>query len=270
MEATKGRLWLIPNLIAPGDPAEALPGATLRALRETRRFVVEGERAAWRLLSAVLDREALAAVSLEVLDEHTESAALPGLLEPAFRGEDLGLLSEAGVPCVADPGAPLVALAHDRGLRVVPLPGPSSIILALSASGMDGQRFRFLGYLPQDREGRRAALRDIDRGVAVDGATRIFIETPYRNAQLLSDCLECLAPGTRLCVASNLSSPEESIRSAPVAAWRATPTELPKSPAIFLVGRTPVYAPGGLRATPTATPGRPDRRGRPGPQRGRR
>ncbi|HUX36947.1 MAG TPA: SAM-dependent methyltransferase [Rectinemataceae bacterium] len=234
-----GRLWLIPNLIAPGRPEDALPGSTLAAIRGTRRFVVEGEKAAWRLLSTLLDREALAATTLDVLDEHSLAEALPGLLAPALAGEDLGLLSEAGMPCVADPGAALVALAHDRGLRVIPLPGPSSIILALAASGLDGQRFRFLGYLPQDREGRRNALREIDKGIRSDGATRIFIETPYRNAQLLADCLDSLSASTRLCVARSLGSETEQIRSAPVSGWKISPMEIGKVPAIFLAGRVP-------------------------------
>ncbi len=239
METGTGRLFLIPNLIAPGDPAKALPGATLEAIRGIRRYVVEGEKAAWRLLSAVMEREELAATHFEVLDEHTRAEALPGLLEPALRGEDLGLLSEAGMPCVADPGAPLVALAHDRGIRVIALTGPSSILLALASSGLDGQRFRFLGYLPPDRTGRAAALREIDRGILADGATRIFIETPYRNAALLEDCLAILAPSTRLCVAFALGSAAETIRSAPVAAWRREPTPLAKEPAIFLLGQVP-------------------------------
>jgi len=239
MDNIPGRLWLIPNLIAPGEPSAALPSSTLSAIRCTRHFVVEGRRAAWRLLSAVLDREALAAADLETLDEHTKPESLAGLLEPAARGEDIGLLSEAGMPCVADPGAPLVALAHDRGMRVIPLPGPSSLFLSLAASGLDGQRFRFLGYLPQSREGRKAALRDIDRGVAADGATRIFIETPYRNDLLLADCIAELSPSVRLCVAASVGSEAERIRSAPVADWRARHDDLGKVPAIFLVGRVP-------------------------------
>jgi 16S rRNA (cytidine1402-2'-O)-methyltransferase len=234
-----GRLFLIPNLIAPGNPADALPGATLAAIKGIRRYVVEGEKAAWKLLAAVLGREELDATRMEILDEHTKPEAIGALLEPALRGEDLGLLSEAGVPCVADPGAPLVALAHDRGVRVIPLVGPSSIFLALSASGLDGQRFRFLGYLPQARDGRLAALREMDRGIRSDGATRIFIETPYRNANMLEDCLAALSPATRLCVASDLGSPNEAIRSAPIADWRSSPTPIAKAPSIFLAGRVP-------------------------------
>jgi 16S rRNA (cytidine1402-2'-O)-methyltransferase len=237
MAGKKGVLYLVPNLLDPGSLPEAtLPASAIARVRSLRRFVVEGEKAAWRLLSRILDAEAAAGVAMERLDEHSLPEDLPALLAPLERGEDLGLISEAGMPCVADPGAALAALAHDRGYAVVPLVGPSSILLALAASGLDGQRFSFLGYLPQDQGGRRDALAAIDRGLRSDGATRIFIETPYRNARLLEDCLAQLSPGARLCVAASLCSPAERIRSASVSAWRARPWPLGKEPAIFLAG----------------------------------
>jgi 16S rRNA (cytidine1402-2'-O)-methyltransferase len=238
MAKKKGVLYLVPNLLDPGSLPEAvLPACAIERVRGLRRFVVEGEKAAWRLLSRIFDAETAAEVTMERLDRHTPPEALPALLSPLEAGEDVGLVSEAGMPCVADPGAALAALAHDRGIVVAPLVGPSSIILALAASGLDGQRFSFLGYLPQDRNERRSALVAIDRGALADGATRIFIETPYRNARLLEDCLSILSPATRLCVAASLCSPSERVRSAGVAAWRAAPWPLGKEPAIFLVGR---------------------------------
>jgi 16S rRNA (cytidine1402-2'-O)-methyltransferase len=253
MEGRRGSLYLVPNLLDPSALPEAtLPAAAIERVRSLRRFVVEGEKAAWRLLSRVLDPEAAAEVRMERLDEHTLPAELPGLLSPLEAGEDLGLISEAGMPCVADPGAALAALAHDRGFAVLPLVGPSSIILALAASGLDGQRFSFLGYLPQEPAGRRAALASIDRGIKADGATRIFIETPYRNARLLEDCLACLSPDSRLCVAASLCSPAQRVRSAPVSSWRASPWALGKEPAIFLAGRTARAGSGGR---PEARPG---------------
>ncbi|MBL8966328.1 MAG: SAM-dependent methyltransferase [Spirochaetaceae bacterium] len=244
MESPKGTLYLVPNLLAPptdsGSTAEALlPAVAVARIRSLRRFVVEGDKAAWRLLSSLMDRESLAAVTLERLDEHTPREELPRLLAPALGGEDLGLLSEAGLPCVADPGSALASLAHDRGIRVVPLVGPSSLIMALSASGLDGQRFSFLGYLPQEPAARRAALAAIDRGVAADGATRLFIETPYRNDRLLADCLTTLGPETRLCVAVSLTSAGERVYSRSVAEWRKAPPLIGKEPAVFLVGRVP-------------------------------
>lgn len=235
-----GTLYLVPNLLDDRSPPEAaLPASALARIRLLRHFVVEGEKAAWRLLSKVLDAEAARETSVERLDEHTPPDALPALLGPLEAGEDLGLLSEAGLPCIADPGSALVALAHERGARIAPLVGPSSILLALAASGLDGQRFSFLGYLPQEAAARRAALERIDRGIRSDGATRIFIETPYRNGRLLEDCLACLSPGTRLCVAASLTAPEETIRSAPVSEWRQRPWSPGKVPAVFLAGRVP-------------------------------
>lgn len=240
MAAARGRLFLLPNLLDEGgEPEAVMPAAALSATRRIRRFVVEGERAAWRLLARILDREALAAVEIARLDEHSDPQDLPALLAPVEAGEDLGLLSEAGIPCIADPGAALVALAHDRGIRVIPTGGPSSLLLALSASGLDGQRFSFLGYLPQEARDRRATLSELDRGVRTDGATRIFIETPYRNARVLEDCLAVLSADTRLCVAASLTSASERIRSEPVRLWRSGGWRPEKEPAIFLVGRAP-------------------------------
>lgn len=244
MSTNRGVLYLVPNLLSPDALPEAtLPAAAIERVKKLKRFVVEGEKAAWRLLSRILDQEAAAGVVMERLDEHTTSEALPALLAPLEAGEDVGLISEAGMPCVADPGAALAALAHDRGFTVVPLVGPSSILLALAASGMDGQRFNFLGYLPQDPSGRRTALAAIDRGIRQDGATRIFIETPYRNARLLEDCLSSLSPETRLCVAASILAPSERIRSTSVAAWRRGGWAIGKEPAIFLAGRTASLAP---------------------------
>jgi len=240
MVSALGTLYLVPNLLDPDSaPEVSLPASALARMRLLRHFVAEGDKAAWRLLSRVLDAEGAKASSVERLDEHTPREALPALLKPLKAGEDLGLLSEAGLPCIADPGSALVALAHDSGIKTVPLVGPSSILLALSASGLDGQRFSFLGYLPQEREARKAALARIDRGIRADGATRIFIEAPYRNDRLIEDCLGCLSADTRLCVAASLTGPDEAIRSAPVSEWRHSPWRLGKVPAVFLAGSVP-------------------------------
>ena len=273
--AARGSLYLVPNALDPDiGPAEAvMPALALARVRTLRRFIVEGERAAWRLLSRVIEKEALASVSMEVLDEHSRPEDLPRLLAPLLSGEDVGLLSEAGLPCIADPGGALVAAAHEASIRVVPLVGPSSLLLSLSSSGLDGQRFSFLGYLPQDRAERRAALAAIDRGVRSDGATRIFIETPYRNDRLLADCLEVLSPDTRLCVAAALSTDRERIRSAAVRDWGAAPEPIGKEPAVFLVGRKAGLGPQSQERPVTqdrrASPGRGGRGQAPRPTRSR-
>jgi 16S rRNA (cytidine1402-2'-O)-methyltransferase len=144
-------------------------------------------------------------------------------------------MSEAGIPAIADPGALLVAAAHERGIRVVPIVGPSSIVLALEASGLEGQRFRFVGYLPAEGAARRAALVDLERQSARDGETQVFIETPYRNDALLADLLQACRGATRLAVAADLTGPAESIRMARIDAWRAKPEPIGKRPAIFLL-----------------------------------
>jgi 16S rRNA (cytidine1402-2'-O)-methyltransferase len=169
------------------------------------------------------------------LSEHTQADQVSVLLEAALAGQDVGVLSEAGVPGVADPGALLVAEAHRRGVTVVPCVGPSAILLGLMASGLDGQRFRFLGYLPADGEGRRQAIAQLERDSRHTGETQVFIETPYRNDALLADLLATCRGTTRLCVAADLTAPGESIRTDDIAAWRLEPVVIGKRPAIFLV-----------------------------------
>lgn len=233
-----GRLFLLPSPLGDGDPLRILSPEVVDTIRGLRHFVVESERSALRLLSGILSPESLRESSFSVLDEHTDPREVPRLLEPASAGQDLGMLSEGGCPCVADPGADLAAEAHRRGIRVVPLAGPSAILQALMASGFSGQRFEFLGYLPVRSEERRAALKRLEREAARDGATRIFIEAPYRGRALLSDALAVLAPETRLCVAASLGGPEERVRSMEIRAWKSADFRLGKEPAVFLLAGT--------------------------------
>ena len=169
------------------------------------------------------------------LNEHTPAAQVPALLAPALGGKDLGLLSEAGLPAIADPGALLVAAAHAQGIAVHPMVGPSSILLALMASGLEGQRFRFHGYLPADANERRARITQVERASARDRETQIFIETPYRNDAMLADLLATCRATTRLAVAAELTSQREWILVQSVAAWRAKPLTIGKRPAVFLL-----------------------------------
>jgi 16S rRNA (cytidine1402-2'-O)-methyltransferase len=169
------------------------------------------------------------------LNEHTPAAQVPALLAPALAGKDLGLLCEAGLPAIADPGALLVAAAHAQGIAVVPMVGPSSILLALMASGLEGQRFRFLGYLPVAAGERRARIAQAERDSAKARETQIFIETPYRNDAVLADLVSTCRATTRLAVAADLTSPREWIRMQSVEAWRANPVTIGKRPAIFLL-----------------------------------
>ncbi len=232
-----GRLYLVPAWLSEGASVEsALAAAVLHRIRALECFVVEDARSARRFLAACGHPKPMRELHFEELSEHTDPSAVPALLAPLLDGRDVGLLSEAGAPAVADPGALLVAAAHARGIAVVPLVGPSSILLALMASGLEGQRFRFLGYLPVEPAARRQGLAAIERDSARNRETQIFIETPYRNDALLADILQACKGGTRLCVAADLTGPAEWIRSAAVADWRSRPSPvIGKRPAIFLL-----------------------------------
>jgi len=233
-------LFLIPVPLAQdGGPEAVPPAAVLERVRSIRDFVVENAKTARRLLSGCGHPGPIASLGIAVLDEHTADADVPALLAPLREGRALGLMSEAGAPAVADPGARLVACAHAEGIRVVPLPGPSSIVLALMASGLEGQRFRFAGYLPVAGPDRVAAIRDLETRSAAERETQIFIETPYRNDALLADLLRTCHAGTRLAVAADLTGGAESIRSASISQWRRSPSPPGKRPAIFLLFAPP-------------------------------
>jgi 16S rRNA (cytidine1402-2'-O)-methyltransferase len=172
---------------------------------------------------------------IAVLDQDTHSESVRAMLAPLREGRGLGLVSEAGCPAIADPGAALVAIAHREGYRVVPLIGPSSLVLALMASGLEGQRFAFWGYLPRDKDEREMKLRELEHRSRADAATQIFIETPYRNEAMVSSLLRACSPETRLCIASNLTLPQETIHTATVAAWRAQPPAPARRPSVFML-----------------------------------
>ena len=233
---TTGRLLLVPAWLSEDAAPEAvIPAPALQRIRALDAFVVENAKSARRFLAACGHPKAMREIAMGELNEHTAPAEIPGLLEPALSGRDLGLMSEAGIPAIADPGALLVAAAHERGIQVVPLVGPSSIVLALAASGLEGQRFRFVGYLPAQSVARRAAIVELERQSARHAETQVFIETPYRNEALLADLLQSCRGATRLAVAADLTGPGESIRMARIEAWRAKTEPLGKRPAIFLL-----------------------------------
>ncbi|HET9579758.1 MAG TPA: SAM-dependent methyltransferase [Usitatibacter sp.] len=232
----QGRLYLVPAWLSEETPPEGvLPAPVLERVRALGAFVVEDAKSARRFLAACGHPRPLREIAMVELNEHTPAAAVAGMLAPALEGRDLGLLSEAGVPAVADPGAALVREAHARGIVVVPLVGPSSIVLALMASGLEGQRFRFVGYLPAEGAARRTAIGELERISARQRETQVFIETPYRNDALLADLLQACRPGTRLAVAVDLTAPRESIAMRTIAAWREEARPIGKRPAIFLL-----------------------------------
>jgi 16S rRNA (cytidine1402-2'-O)-methyltransferase len=231
-----GRLYLLPAPLSPDTPPQdVVPAAVIERIKALDRFVAENAKTARAWLAACGHPKPMRDIAIAELNEHTAERDVPALLDPVMAGQDAGLLSEAGMPAVADPGATLVAAAHARGIVVVPCVGPSSIVLALSASGLEGQRFRFVGYLPVDAPARRDAVVDIEKRSARDRETQVFIETPYRNDALLAELLKSLKPTTRLAVAADITSPHEWIVMDSVAGWRKRAATIGKRPAIFLV-----------------------------------
>ncbi len=231
-----GRLFCIPTPIGEArSAAQVLPADTLERVREIKQFVAENAKSARRFLKQVDPQRELQTTRIDELNEHTPATALPALLRPLLDGLDVGLLSDAGCPGIADPGAELVALAQQHSIRVVPLIGPCSLVLSLMASGLNGQRFAFVGYVAAERDQRERELRALEQRSANFSETILMIETPYRAKGLLDSLLLVLAAQTRLCVAHELSEPTERIVSRPVALWRNQPPELPKGRAVFLL-----------------------------------
>lgn len=231
-----GSLLLVPSLLGDTAPESVLPARTLALARGVEHWVVETPKAARAFLKAIGHPRPIAQLAIQALPERADAATLAALLAPARGGHALGLVSDAGAPAVADPGAALVAAAHAAGIRVVPLVGPSSVLLALMASGLSGQAFAFHGYLPVREAERAARLRDLEADSRASSRTQIFIETPFRNAAMLAALVATLAPRTRLAVAVDLTLPGESIVMRSVAAWRGVDAaHYQRRPAIFLV-----------------------------------
>lgn len=231
-----GTLYLIPTALG-GEANNVLPASTRDRLFTLSSFIVENPKNARQFLKGVGYPHALPGVQMSTLDEHTPDAVLPELLAPLLGGIDCGLLSDAGCPAVADPGALLVRLAHEHGIRVVPLVGPSAVLLALMAAGLNGQRFAFHGYLPVRAEERHAKLQELERESQRADCAHVFIEAPYRNDALLRGILDACYSDTLLCIATDLSMPSESIRTQSVQAWRKLPPLLHRRPTVFLLYR---------------------------------
>lgn len=229
-----GTLFLIPAPL--GDESIAwLPASEAAKVLHIRHFVVEAEKTARKHLKALGVTTPIRELVMNTLNEHTKPADVAALLAPLLAGEDVGLISEAGCPAVADPGAQLVALAHERGIRVAPLIGPSSILLALMASGANGQCFAFHGYLPVDAAEKAKVVKELEQRSRQRNETQVFIETPYRNNALLQQLRETLAPATRLAVACDLTLPTETIVSRLVKDWPQAAPDFHKRPAIFIL-----------------------------------
>jgi 16S rRNA (cytidine1402-2'-O)-methyltransferase len=236
--ADPGKLYVIPSTLGLVPPEAVLPLGTLQVARRLRHLVAETPKAARQFLKALATTQPLQEIVIAELSEHTPASDVAQLLAPALEGNDLGLVSDAGCPGIADPGALLVAAAHRAGVRVVPLAGPSAILLALMASGLNGQAFAFHGYLPVKADARGRAIKALDDVVARTGATQIFIETPYRNAALLDALIATCRPATMLSLGVDLTLESEQVISRTCALWRRSPRPaLDRRPAVFLLGR---------------------------------
>lgn len=233
-------LYLIPvNLSDDASLEMVLPSPVLRLLPQIHYYIVENLRTARRFLKRADRNIDIDAITFYELNTHTDATVVSAYLEPLIRGEAMGVMSEAGCPAVADPGSLAVAEAQRRGLKVVPLVGPSSILLSLMASGFNGQSFCFHGYLPIEPEARVKRLRELENDTLRRGTTHIFIETPYRNNKLIELLANTLREQTNLCVAADITDPEkENIVTQPAGKWRTRHYDYAKRPAIFLIGRT--------------------------------
>ncbi|KAF5066792.1 Ribosomal RNA small subunit methyltransferase I [anaerobic digester metagenome] len=238
MKPEKGKLYLIPATLGDTPPEQVLPVFNLNLLQHIDVYVVEELKTARRFLRKCGYRKDFDTVTeFFRLNEHTSETEIESFLEPALSGRNTGLLSEAGCPAVADPGSALVRHAHAKGIQVVPLSGPSSLMLSLMASGFNGQQFSFHGYLPVRPPERIQKLREIERETIRTGATQIFIETPYRNRQMLESILSTCSDTLQLCLAVNLTLPDEKIITLSVAGWKMSGYQPPRAPAIFLLTR---------------------------------
>ena len=231
----KGKLYLIPSPLGENDPAEVIPGPVLKSLEGFRTFVVEEVRTARRYLSKAGLRGKIGDLEFHELNEHTDEATIEGYIRLFDDGNDVALISEAGLPAVADPGAQLVALAHRHGIEVVPCVGPSSLMMALMASGLNGQSFAFCGYIPTKTDERRNRLKTLEKVSAQLRQTQILIETPYRNDSLFADILSVCGASTRVCVACNITMPDAYIKTMKVAQWKKEGLVIGKRPCVFLL-----------------------------------
>jgi 16S rRNA (cytidine1402-2'-O)-methyltransferase len=236
-EVQRGKLFLVPNTLGSETTQAIIPSGVADLVKNIRFFAVEEVKSARRLLRK-LDREfPIDESEFYILNKKTPSEELYAMLRPMKDGFDMGIISEAGCPGIADPGANLVSLAHQKGFQVSPLVGPSSILLALIGSGFNGQEFSFTGYLPKERKERIKKLKDFEHYVRRTGSTQIFMDTPFRNMHVLDDLLNSLSDDVQICIASNLTMPDESIKTMSVAKWRENAYDLGKIPALFLIGK---------------------------------
>ncbi len=233
-----GKLYLIPTTLGEVAPDDVLPQTVKRAIDFINDYVVENEKTARKFIKSINPEKVQANLRINVLNKYTEISEHNAMIKPCLEGRNVGLMSEAGCPGVADPGAVIVKLAHEKGIQVVPLVGPSSILLALMGSGMNGQSFAFNGYLPIDKSEKKASLKNLERLSFEKEQAQIFIETPYRNNKLVEDILQSLQNSTRLCIATDITLPTEFIKTLSINDWKKTKVDLHNRPTIFIIQKS--------------------------------
>ena len=230
-----GKLYLIPTTLGDTEPLEVMPLSIKKVIEQIDYYIVENEKSARRFIKSIAPKKSQPSLTLKLLDKYAVEEETQRYLDVCTQGVNVGLLSEAGVPAIADPGASIVKLAHQQNIQVVPLVGPSSILMAMMASGMNGQNFAFNGYLPIDKGDRKRAIKDLERISLDKGQSQIFIETPYRNDKMLADLKAILSPQTNLCIAADITLPSEYIKTMSVQDWKHQQPDLHKKPAIFII-----------------------------------
>lgn len=235
MENKKGNIYLIPCTLGETPPLEVLPLLVKKAIENIDHYIVEHEKSARRFIKSVASKKQQNSLHIEEINKFTKPKEIPQMLEPCFNGFDVGIISDAGCPGIADPGAAVVEQAHQKGIKVVPLVGPSSILLALMASGFNGQNFAFNGYLPIDKVERKQKIKQLEKKSIVENQSQLFIETPYRNNQMLESLVKTLQNTTGICVACDITLSTQYIRTAPVKQWKRIKVDLHKRPAIFII-----------------------------------
>jgi 16S rRNA (cytidine1402-2'-O)-methyltransferase len=235
VDRSKGVLYLIPTPLGDNEPLEVLPLSVKKIIEELDWFIVENEKTARRFIKRITPRKSQPALSILKLDKYADKLEVRSYLDVCLKGVSVGLLSEAGVPAIADPGAEIVKLAHEKEIKVVPLVGPSSIILAMMASGFNGQNFAFNGYLPIATADRKKAIKSLEKLSKEKNQSQIFIETPYRNEKMFTDLKSTLTPTARLCIACDISLPNQYIKTYEIKEWKKVKPDLYKRPAIFII-----------------------------------
>jgi 16S rRNA (cytidine1402-2'-O)-methyltransferase len=233
-----GKLYLIPTTLGEMNHEDVLPQTIKRSIDFIDDYIVENEKTARKFIKQVQPEKKQPELNLFLLNKHTDTKSHLDFIKPLLEGKNVGLMSEAGCPGVADPGAVIVKLAHEKGIQVVPLVGPSSILLAIMASGMNGQSFTFNGYLPIDKSEKKQALKTLEKLSFDKNQSQLFIETPYRNNKILEDILQTLQPNTLLCIACDITLPTEYIKTMSINLWKKQKVDLHNRPAIFIIHKT--------------------------------